>query len=494
MRSKVVVGYPDGDDAERASIVAAVMAAEAAVAEAQARAARVFARAAAHAERLTRSKSARERDMVLRSLAAEIACATRLSDRSVQRRIDEADVLVSGFPETVSAWAEGRISQGHVRAVVDAGLPLTGDDRALFDRAAVPVCEAETPAGAKHLLGMLAEELHPRTSTERHRAARETRGVRVAPLPDGMAELIVILPVVLAHAIHDRLTQQARVVKDVRDRARREGAGEDDRGASDAARSGVDGLGVDGPEVDGAAAPDLDARDDRDPRASEERAIIASDDRTLDHIRADVLADMLLTGSPEVDPTAAGDGPGELGAIRAHVQVMVPVRVAAGVSDDPADLVGRSPMDAETARAFVGQASGFDRVLTHPVSAAVLAVDRYTPTSAMTRHLRARDQHCRFPGCRVPAIRCDIDHTHDHAAGGPTATTNLAHLCRRHHSLKHATPWRVRQRRGGVLEWTSPLGRVYRDEPAVVGAPPPRDAVTPARGVRFVSDDDPAPF
>ena len=40
---------------------------------------------------------------------------------------------------------------------------------------------------------------------------------------------------------------------------------------------------------------------------------------------------------------------------------------------------------------------------------------------------------------------------------------NLAHLCQRHHSMKQFTPWKVRQLPGGVLEWTSPLGRCYTD-------------------------------
>jgi hypothetical protein len=489
MYSKVTIGYDDGDMAERASIVARVVGAEAAVAAAQAASVRALADAAAYAARVTRSEPVRDRDMALRSIAAEIACAGRLSDRTVQRRIDDADVLVSGYPQTVTAWAEGRISQGHVRCVVDAGTPLDDADRALLDAAAVPVCEAETAAGARHLLETLAEELNPRTFTERHRDARESRSVRVAPLPDGMAELIVILPVTLARAIRDRLTRQAREIVNTRERARVDTA--------EAAAGVATGAVETGGESD-------------EPTFAE---IVASDTRTIDQIRTDVLADMLLTGCPGNDPTATGDGPGELGAIRAIVQVTVPVLDLIGATDGEAVLDDRSPVDADTARRLAGGASGFDLILTHPVTGTVLAVDRYTPTSTMQRFLRGRDQHCRFPGCRMPAVRCDIDHTHDHAHGGKTDLHNLAHLCRRHHTLKHATPWTVTQHPDGILQWTSPLGHTYIDQPpTIVGATtralaprtqhrtnadPPgihftRGSGSP--GVHFIPDEDPPPF
>ena len=550
MTSKALIGYTDGDYAERASILADAVAAEAAIAAAQAAAVQVYARAAAHAERVTRSKAAREREMALRSMAAEIGCATRIPDRTVQRRIDNAESLVSRYPKTMAAWAEGRISQGHVRAVADAGMPLDAGDQALFDDAAVAVCEAETATAAKHLLAMLAEKLNPRTLTERHQDARDLRAVRVGVLADGMAELVVILPLALAHAIHDRLTRQGRVIKDVRERARREvadaaraeaaggaadagAAGSSDHAGSGDAESGDAGSGdaesgdagsgdagsgdAGAGGADGAGARETDAADgvgeaeasgtaaagetEADAHAREHAEVIASDERTLDHIRADILADMLLTGCPDSDPTVTGDKPGELGAIRAHVQVVVPVLVAAGVTDDPAELVGRGPIDAETARRLVGDSSGFDRVMTHPITGAVLAVDRYTPTAAMDRFLQARDIRCRFPGCWMPAIRCDLDHTHDYARGGKTERCNLAHLCKRHHPLKHVTPWQVVQLPGGILEWTSPLGLTYTDQPPAVGPINVAGAgafggakSTSSAGVRFVPDDDTAPF
>ena len=72
---------------------------------------------------------------------------------------------------------------------------------------------------------------------------------------------------------------------------------------------------------------------------------------------------------------------------------------------------------------------------------------------------------CGRPGCRRRPSKSDIDHTVDRALGGETVDDNLAHLCRRHHTLKHATAWRVRQLGDGVLEWTSPTQRRYVDKP-----------------------------
>ena len=101
----------------------------------------------------------------------------------------------------------------------------------------------------------------------------------------------------------------------------------------------------------------------------------------------------------------------------------------------------------------------------------------------------------------MPAIRCDIDHNHDYARGGPTDVCNLAHLCKRHHILRHATPWAVTQLPGGILQWTSPLGFIYTDKPPTIGTigltlPPDRTRKTKdgPPGVRFIPDGDPPPF
>ncbi|WP_100810128.1 HNH endonuclease signature motif containing protein [Microbacterium sp. BR1] len=416
-----------GVDAEFGELALDLEQARVAVARAQAAEARVFARAAAVGARRVAelaSPSSREAELPMRALAAELGAATRMSDRTVQRRMNDALTLSEKFPATFDAWEDGRISSGHVQTIVDHGLPITDPDaRALFEAEALMRAEETTPGRLGASLARLAESLQPRTLTERHQEARASRGACVRDIGDGMAEFSTVQPAVLAHAMHDRITQQAKALKDA------------------------------------------------DP----------ADARTLDQIRADLIADMLLTTSPDAQ-TGQGmsDGFGGLGSIRGIVNVTVPALALAGVTEEPAELVGRCPIDPDTARRLAGHATGWDRVLADPITGCVLAVDRYTPSADMKRFLQARDQHCRFPGCRQPARRCDRDHTLDFALGGATDVCNLACLCRRHHTLKGETAWTVRQLGGGVLEWTSPGGHVYID--------------TPPPAIHFTPNADPPPF
>ncbi len=398
-----------------------------ALAQAEAAMARVFAKAArVGMQRVAElpSPTSREAELPFRALAAELGAAANMSDRTVQRRMNDAAVLAESFPATFEAWDEGRVGAGHVAVILEHGTPLTDPvARAVFEREALVRAEGTTPGRLGSSLARLAESLQPRTMTERHQEARASRCAYVRDIGDGMAEFSTVQPAVLAHAMHDRITQQAHAIKKA------------------------------------------------DP----------TDTRTLGQIRADLVADMVLTTSPTVD-TGAGmsDGFGGLGAIRANVNVTVPALALAGVTNEPAELVGRCPIDPATARKLAGDATGWDRVLADPITGCVLAVDRYTPSADMKRFLRARDQHCRFPGCRQPAHRCDRDHTLDYALGGATDVCNLACLCKRHHTLKGETAWKVRQLGGGVLEWTSPGGHVYIDKPP--------------SAIHFTPNTDPPPF
>ncbi len=96
------------------------------------------------------------------------------------------------------------------------------------------------------------------------------------------------------------------------------------------------------------------------------------------------------------------------------------------------------------------------------------ALDAHDPPTWMREAAILRDQHCVFPGCRVDARSCDLDHIEpylDPDNGGPpgqTTLTNLACLCRRHHRLKTHTPWHYRSLPHGGHEWTSPYGSTHR--------------------------------
>ncbi|MDD7944462.1 DUF222 domain-containing protein [Microbacterium sp. NE2HP2] len=363
-------------------------------------------------------------DMELRSVAAEAAGMARLTDRRLQGEIDHAMTVIDDYPAVFEAWVQRRIERGHVDVVVRVGAGLPNEVRDSFAEAAIAVCERDVPSRVRGALDALAARLHPQTFTERHKAAAAERCVRVFPGTDGMSNLVANLPTVIAAGMLDRLTQMGQSVKDAR-----------------AESNGAESDGAD------AAAPGEPA-----------------DTRTMDQLRADILGDLVLGGAPVVDPTYGTDRAGGLGAIRARVQVAVTAETLMGRDENPAEAVGGALIDADTARELAGQVSEWDRLFIDPVTRTPVEIDTYRPTASMKKLLMARDQHCRFPGCRRAAIRCEIDHTIDHALGGHTHIFNLAHLCQRHHSMKQFTKWEVRQVGGGVLEWTSPLGRVYRED------------------------------
>ena len=186
------------------------------------------------------------------------------------------------------------------------------------------------------------------------------------------------------------------------------------------------------------------------------------DVRTVDQLRADLFTDLLLTS----DPTVHGHG---LDGIQARIQVTVAATTLAGADERLAELDGHGPLHPDIARDIAGRNGGWTRLFLDPAGQ-VTATDTYSPTTPMQRRLRARDEHCRFVGCLMPAHRCDIDHQHDHAQGGPTSIDNLAHLCRTHHVLKHPDipdrhRWSATQNPDGTLTWHSPLGRTYTDHP-----------------------------
>ena len=350
--------------------------------------------------------------IAMRDLANELALQQRRSDRTVEAEVGQAMDTVERWPATLRAWGDAAIGRGHLMVIAEIGAPLkTPEARAAFEAALLPHAKTTTPGRLRAIARRQLEALLEQPLTERHRAARDEREVTVTDLGDGMSILRALVPTVLAHGILDRVTQLARA---------------------------------------GAAA---------DP----------DDPRTIDQRRADALCDLALTGEP-TDQALRG--------IRAQVSIIIPATVLLGDDradgSEPARLRTGQLVDPATARFLAGVTKLWARVFTDPVKGHVVAVDGYRVPRKLGRLLRERDQRCRWPGCCAKAEHADLDHTIPWADGGTTTIGNLAHLCRRHHMLKGAIlaagrHWTVRQLGHGVLEWISPDGRVYVDEPDPVG-------------------------
>ncbi|GAB4066828.1 HNH endonuclease signature motif containing protein [Angustibacter speluncae] len=214
-------------------------------------------------------------------------------------------------------------------------------------------------------------------------------------------------------------------------------------------------------------------------------------DRTLGMAEVDALEAAVLDGAPvrggsrrelgvvlHVDTLLGGgdaaDAPGEVRGVGAPVHCTAAIaRVAAG------DLLDRGASTCVLLTDDTGHLTRLVRLGAAPASgwtrAALVAATRkallvgprhttsgYTPTVEIDQTVRARDPVCTFPGCGVPAARCDLDHQVPHPRG-PTSVANLSPRSRRCHRWKTAGLWRVSARldpAGHVVahHWTSPLG------------------------------------
>jgi hypothetical protein len=145
----------------------------------------------------------------------------------------------------------------------------------------------------------------------------------------------------------------------------------------------------------------------------------------------------------------------------------------AGLSRDPAVLTGHGAITADLAAAIARSIATLSVHLTDADGhTTAVGATTYVPNRAITDHVLAAAGTCRFPSCRMPAYRCDLDHRvpYDHAhpeRGGQTVPCNLDPLCRCHHRLKTHTGWTARRdfTDGLTMMWTSPTGHIYAQCP-----------------------------
>lgn len=182
------------------------------------------------------------------------------------------------------------------------------------------------------------------------------------------------------------------------------------------------------------------------------------DERTLDQIRADVVADLLLAT------------PDNYSAVKVELHVTVSAATLMGLSEQPGELAGYGPITPALARELAGDAT-WRRLRTDPVTGTALefGTSTYRPPAALRRfHLGPRPD---MPPSRLhppgPAIR---NRPHRAVSERPTSTANTGPFCKRHHRVKHKAGWLTTQPEPGCFRFRGPAGKKYRRDPEPVFA------------------------
>jgi hypothetical protein len=172
--------------------------------------------------------------------------------------------------------------------------------------------------------------------------------------------------------------------------------------------------------------------------------------RTLDQIRADVFLDILKGRNLK---TGSGGG---------SVDIHVDLTTLAGLDDQAGELVGMGPVIADIARQVAADQahSRWSYTVTDNGQPVATGTTRRRPTAAIKRQVHARYPTCIFPGCRMPAQHCDLDHRKPWAQGGETNTDHLAPACRHDHILRDHG-WQLQRLENSDHQYTSPLGHTY---------------------------------
>ena len=361
--------------------------------------------------------------VAVEATCAEVRAALCLTRRSADMEMGWAVALVLRLPRVWEALLAGVIDWRRTRVLLDGTghLPET-TARAVVDQV-IEVAGRLTTGQLAARVRRLCLEIDPDAATQWYRHTVAERRVVTAATPEGTAHLLGLdLPPHQAQAAMRRLTHLARGLK----------------------------------------------------RAGE--------DRSLDQLRADVYLDLLTatsvpgTGphrrrrnsgrSGSSDAARSGGSGGGGGVVGGGVEIRVDLETLVGLAERPGELAGFGPVIADIARQITAQHTGaqWRYVVTDPDSGQPrhVGVTRRRPSTQQRRFVEARDRRCVFPGCRMPATGCDIDHTDTWLRTGVTRVDKLAPLCPHdHHTVRHRHHWTYRRLQNGDHHWTSPLGHTY---------------------------------
>ncbi len=412
--------------------------------------------------------------------ADEIGLALTLAPGAADRLMARADRLYGVLRPTRDLLRAGRICPSRARLVADMLAGYDDPVAAAVQARVLPKAPGQTWGQLRAALtrALMAEVSDP---DQRHRRARRERRVDLYPGEDGMATLSALLTAAEATASFEWVTRLARGVE--RGPEAERGRGSMDRRRADVLVALLTGRLVATAAVAGAGDGGGGADDGSDAGGGSRDC-----------------------GSGVVE----SEGPGWVVAapVSAHrplIHVTVPTSTLLGLDEEPAELAGYGPIPAPVAREIATDpTSTWRRLLTDPASGRLLDLGRrcYRPPAGLAGFVRARDGHCRYPGCSRPAVACELDHVVARQHGGPTSEANLCALCERHHDLKHSG-WRVVLHPDRSCDWTTPTGHRYTSRPVDHRPTTPHPPTSPA--ARWSGcppattgppepDEDPPPF
>lgn len=337
-----------------------------------------------------------------RYVADEAALELRINRKTAADRIERAKALVRRMPKALRLMAEGEFEGYTAERIATAAAMLSdGQAREVDERLYAKVRDGKVgvsdPANLVRATRRLVEKVDPDGQVARARKARVDRKVQLIHQDNGMSTLLADLPAEIAASAYARIDALAR------------------------------------------------------------RARNGGDERTLEQLRADIFADLLLGNEPGVAvPSAA-----------AMVYVHVPVNTALLMSHSGCVLEGYGPVPAAVAREMMTNPNSVLRKVITDVDGVVTGIGatKRRPNTALAEMIRARDQECTTPGCHRTARHCDLDHEDEVHDGGITEPDNMGPKCEHCHYLKDHPDWLLEyDPAAGFSKITTPSGRIYTKE------------------------------
>jgi hypothetical protein len=389
------------------------------------------------------------RERVVKWAAEEFASALRWAPRTAHDRVKKAVILHDKFPSVWQALADGDITADKAHSFTKALAELDPEVAADVVAKVLPDAGDYTPAQLQAAIKREIFAADPEGAQARHDNAQKRRHVASAPAEDAMGWL-------RAYLAADELTMVMSVL-----------------------------------DAYAHACPREDPRT-MDVRRADALVELITGHRTSEYPLPDLPAEVHdLFNRQAEDTTEASPAPARKPTLRCGVDVRVVVGIGTliGMDDKPGYLAGHGPIPADMARKLA-QDNDVRRLLTDPETGILLGVghERYRLGTALQELVEMRDLNCRWPGCRIPARRCDKDHSIPFPHGC-TCIENLICLCRTHHFLKTHGSWEVLLLPDGTYQVTDPTGHVYITKP-----PPPGDVSPPTRTGKsiYLNDrDDP---